>query len=90
MLRGTVARKGDRGFVLKVEAVTKVWPQSKASNPQAAVGKELSVVIRPESKLGERHMQTLRELKAGDRAIVEAFHFEGDNLTVVEALEKAE
>ena len=90
MLRGTVTRRGDRSFVLKVEAVTKVWPQNKASNPQAAIGKEITIVIRPKSELGERHLQALRQLKPGDRAVVEAFHFEGNHLTVVEELKKVE
>jgi len=90
MLRGTITRKGDRSFVLKAEAVTKVWQQNKASSPRAAIGKQIMIVIRPESKLGERHVQTLRKLKVGDRTVVEAFHFEGEHLTVVEALQKAE
>ena len=90
MLGGTVAAKGDRSFVLKVEKVLKTWPQNKARHPGAAIGKKLKLVIGADGRLAERHMATFRALKVGDRVVVEAFHTEGNVLKVVEELRKAE
>jgi len=90
MMAGTIVRKGERSFALKVEKVIRVWRGNKAKDPQAAVGKVLEMVIGPDSRLAKRHLQTLKKLKVGDRVVVEPFHFEGDRLTVVEELRKAE
>jgi len=90
VLVGRVLRKLDRGFILKVERVTNVWENNRADRPEAAVGKELIVTIRAEEELGGRFLRTLRALKIGERVLVEAFHFEGNRLTVVEQLRKAE
>jgi len=90
MLVGTIVIKGKRGFVLKVEKVTKVWRQNEAKNPESIIGKEIEVSLWRESRLVERHAQTLAGLKKGDRVVVEAFHFQGDHLSIVEELRKAE
>jgi hypothetical protein len=90
VLIGRVLRKLDRGFVLKVEKVAKVWENNRADKPEAAVGKELIITIRADEELGERFLHTLRTFKIGERVLVEAFHFEGNRLTVVEQLQKAE
>jgi len=95
ILEGSVVRKGERGFVLKVTRINKTWPQNRARNPRAAVGKEVEIIIQADRAVSERWIQLTREhfkvlgaLKAGDRVAVEAFHFGGGNLTVVEGLKK--
>ncbi len=90
MLRGTLRSKGERSFVLKVEKVVKTWEHSKASNPAAAVGRELTLAITPDSRLAGRHVETFKKLKPGDRVVVEAFHTEGTRLKVIEELRKAD
>ena len=90
MLIGTLTRKLDRGLVLKVGEVVKVWRQNKAKRPEAAIGREMRIVIRHKGELAERHMRALRDLKVGDRVVVEAFHLEGTHLVVTEVLRKAE
>jgi len=90
VLVGRVLRKLDRGFVLKVERVVKVWESNRADRPEAAVGRELIINIREDEELSGRFMNTLRSLKTSERVLVEAFHFEGNLLTVVEQLKKVE
>jgi len=90
VLVGRVLRKLDRGFVLNVEKVTNVWESNRADRPEAAVGKDLIITIRADEELGGRFLRTLRTLKIGERVLVEAFHFEGNRLTVVEQLQKVE
>jgi len=90
VLVGRVLRKLDRGFVLNVEEVTKVWENNRADRPEAAVGRDLMITIRADEELGGRFLRTLRTLKIGERVLVEAFHFDGNRLTVVEQLQKVE
>lgn len=90
VLVGRILRKLDRGFVLKVERVDKVWESNKADRPEAAVGRELIINIREGEGLSGRFLDTLRALETGQRVLVEAFHFEGNRLTVVEQLKKIE
>lgn len=90
VLVGRILRKLDRGFVLKVEKVTEVWESNRADRPEAAVGKDLTITIREDEELSDRFLRTLRTLKTGERVLVEAFHFEGNRLTVVEQLRKVE
>jgi regulator of replication initiation timing len=90
VLVGRILRKIDRGFVLKVEKVDKVWESNRADRPEAAVGRDLIITIRADEELGERFLNTLRTLKIGERVLVEAFHFDGNRLTVVEQLKKVE
>ena len=85
-MTGEIVRKMDRGFVLRVHRVDQVWKNNKAENPESAIGKVLTVLIRAEREGGERFMRTLRALRVGQKAQVEAFHFEGEHLTVVEQL----
>ncbi|UCG59597.1 MAG: hypothetical protein JSU70_08780 [Phycisphaerales bacterium] len=85
VLLGRIQRKLDRGFVLKVENVGEVWADNDANNPEAAVGKELMITIRADPG-GERFARTLRGLEIGRKVLVEAFHFGGNQLTVVEQL----
>jgi hypothetical protein len=86
VLLGRIQRKLDGGFVLKVEKVGEVWADNDADNPEAAVGKELIINIRGDEGAGERFLRTLRGLEIGQEVLVEAFHFGGDQLTVVEQL----
>jgi len=90
MVRGTVVRKGDGEFLLKVQKVLKVWKANKAENPQSAVGKILAIVLPREGRLLEQQRKTFRELKVGDQVVVEPFHYKGNALTVVEELRKAD
>jgi len=90
VLVGRIMRKLDRGFVLKIERVVKVWEDNRADRPEAAIGKELIITIRADEELGGRFLRTLRALEIGERVLVEAFHFEGNRLTVVEQLRKAD
>ena len=95
MLEGTIVRKGERGFVLKVTKTGKTWAKNKAKNPREAIGKEIEILIQAErgesdrwKKLVKEHLQVLGTLKAGDRVGVEAFHFGGGHLVVMEELRK--
>jgi hypothetical protein len=89
-LSGTVLSVLERGFILKVEKVEKVWEENKADRPEALVGARVVAVIGQASRLADRQMQTVRDLKAGDRVTVEVFHFGGDAMTIVENLKKLE
>jgi len=88
ILVGTIVGPVDREFLLKVEKIATVWPQSRADNPQAAVGRNVGIVVG-RNRLTEQHIRTLKRLKTGDQIIVEAFHIEGKRLTVMELLRKA-
>lgn len=90
VLIGRIVRKLDRGFVLKVEKIANVWEHNRADNPEAAVGKELIITIRADEELGGRFLRALRALETGERVLVEAFHFEGNRLTVVEQLQRSD
>ncbi|MDP6634796.1 MAG: hypothetical protein QGG42_07860 [Phycisphaerae bacterium] len=75
--------------------VVKTWPHNRARNPRAVVGKEVEILIQPDRAVSDRwkqltseHLKVLGSLKAGDTVAVEAFHFEGGHLTVVEGLRK--
>jgi regulator of replication initiation timing len=85
---GRIVRKLDRGFVLKVERVTKVWQNNKADKPEASVGKDLIITIPADEEIGRPFLRTLRALKIGEPVLVEAFHFEGNRLILVEQLRK--
>jgi hypothetical protein len=80
----------DRGSVLDFDRVDEVWESNRADKPEAALGKELIVNIRADDEFGGQALGTLKTLRTGHRVLVEAFHFGGDNLTVVEQLKKLE
>ena len=95
ILEGSVVRKGERGFILKISSVKKTWPHNRARNPRTAVGKEIEILIQADRAVSDRwiqltkeHFKVLSSLKPGDRVRVEAFHFSGGHLTVVEGLGK--
>jgi regulator of replication initiation timing len=90
VLVGRIIRKLDRGFVLKVEKVDRIWESNRADRPEAAVGKELIINIREDEELSSSFLDTLRALETGQRVLVEAFHFGGNSLVVVEQLKKME
>lgn len=89
VLIGTIQRKLDRGFVLKVEKVSEVWEDNRADNPEAAVGRNLMIAIRDDDA-GQQFLRTLRGLEVGEQVLAEAFHFGGNQLTVVEQLRALE
>jgi len=95
VLEGVIVRKSERGFVLKVTKVVKTWPQNRAPNARTVAGREVQVLIAADRAVSERwmaltkeHFKVLGTVKAGDRAVVEAFHFGGGHLTVVEQFRK--
>lgn len=92
MLIGVVAKKGDHEFIIEVVKITRVWKESKAENPKAAVDKKVVCELWPAGRMYEQHRRTLAGLKAGDRVLVEPFHLEPDHdhLTVVEELRKVD
>ena len=92
-LSGTITQKSDASFVLKVDKVVKVWteveagqPGSTAKDPQAAVGKELTITIGKVAV--EKHTKTLAGLAVGDKVLTSAFNLEGGLLTINEVFEK--
>ncbi|MFO7900580.1 MAG: FecR domain-containing protein, partial [Planctomycetota bacterium] len=89
MLRGKVKNKSDDGLLLEVEQVLKVWRGNKATDPKCIVGKEVPVDFERLPK--PKHHGTRRPnvlLEVGDRVDVQAFHFGGHTLSVVELLKK--
>ena len=90
MLTGTVVKRIDHGFVLKVEKVLRVWKGNKAKRPQDAVGQLFTCIVRGEGRMNRRHLEIIRVLKVGDHVTAEAFHLEGDRLTLVEELRKVD
>jgi len=90
ILFGKIVKKGERGFVLQVDKVGQVWPQSTAKDPQSAVGKTLEIHLWAKSRLFAQHVKTLAALNVGDRIAAEAFNLEGDGLWVVEDFKKAD
>ncbi|MBE3099878.1 MAG: hypothetical protein IMZ44_22400 [Planctomycetes bacterium] len=89
-LAGTVVAILDNGLTLSIQRIEKVWEQSKADNPMGAVGSTVTVTLGRGSAMAERHKETLKGLKAGDRVVVEAFHLSGDSLVIMEQLRRAE
>jgi len=90
MMLGTVVRKAERSFVLRVEKITRTWQMSKAPKPAAAVGKELTFSLGGVNRLAEEHLRVLKNLKVGDRVAVGASHLKGDRLTVMEGFKKVD
>lgn len=90
MVTGTIVSKAEKGFVLKVEKVNRVWKGSKAKDPKSAVGKQVHITISPKYDRKGKHTRALAKLKVGDRVVVEPFHFGGEFMVVVEELRKAE
>ena len=76
--------------MLRVEKLGEVWEDNRADNPEAALGKEMMITIRADEGGGERFLRTLRGLEIGQKVLVEAFHFGGNQLTVVEQLRAAD
>ena len=90
MMVGKVLEKGEWGLVLHVEKIARVWKENKASNPESIVGRKVRIVVNQRSRLRERFLKAFKELRAGDRAEVEAFHFEAGQLTAVEHILKVD
>jgi ferric-dicitrate binding protein FerR (iron transport regulator) len=87
ILVGRVLAKSQRTLAITVKEVKRQWKQSRAERPEAAVGRALIVHVRKPTRLLERHLDTLRGLRAGDWVEVEVFEQEGA-LEVVELLRK--
>jgi beta-lactamase regulating signal transducer with metallopeptidase domain len=92
MLTGEAVRAdAEQGvLLLKVARIERTWPQNKARNPRAAVGKTLRFELSPEfPRLLDRHREFLGTIKHGDRIELEAFAIEGQKLVIVEELKRA-
>jgi cell division protein FtsB len=88
-VQGVLVAKGTSEFILKVDKIVRIWDQSTAPDPQAAVGKNLAIEFNPKSRWGEAFAKTLTELKVGDRVLCEPFE-ESGKLVLVETLKKVE
>ncbi len=86
ILRGVLVSKTDNSLILKVEKIGKTWKENKATNAEAAVGKELTITIAPER---ERLIKALAERKAGEAVEVGVMTTEANQLSGVEVLRKA-
>ena len=89
-LRGALLSKTENTFVLKVDQILREWKPSTATNAQAAVGKELTITIKPNDRFTGQFLKTLAGLKTGDVVEVEAFNLEGALLTAIEVFKKVE
>ncbi len=80
MFVGTVvAGDTEKGtLAVKVDRVTRVWKQNKASQPESVVGRVVHV-----QGISGKWLDTLLVLKPGDKAEVEAFHNRGQQLDFV-------
>jgi len=89
-LKGTIVLKGEKGFVLKVEEIEKVWGSNKAKKPESLVGRDVTVFLGEDEPPQGRLAKALADLKAGDQVIVGTVHREGSRLTVGDILRKAD
>jgi len=87
MVAGTIVKKGEREFILKVEKLLRVWKGNKAAKPEEIVGHEIRVTLKEKQ---EHLLKALAELKEGDRIECEPFHLAGNSFVAVETLRKAE
>jgi hypothetical protein len=85
MVKGTIVSKAEGQFVIKVAEIVKTLPTNKATNAQAAVGKELTVVVKAEPML-----HALAERKVGETVVAGLFNSEGNTLTAIEQIRKAD
>ncbi len=90
MLHGEVVRIGELGFVLAVDDVRKIWRGNQASDPQAAVGRELLINVQWTEGDGgrwhpvEQHLRWLRSLRSGDEVSIEVRNDEAQRLHILE------
>ncbi len=88
ILGGTLVEKGETSFLVNVNRVVKVFKGNDADRPERLVGTQVKLTLRWRGRLNERLARILRELKAGDRIEVGAFHLEGNVFAAVEVLKK--
>jgi hypothetical protein len=85
LLKGAIVSKTETSFVLKVEAVTKSFKNSKATKPEEIAGKELTLQVK-----AERLQKALKELAVGDKVVTSAVNEEGNAVFAIEMIKKAE
>lgn len=86
-----VSKDVNRGtFVLSVTKMLRTWKESKAKDPQSAVGKSLNIELDPKSRFAEEFNKVLRALRPGDLVDVEAFSNAEGRLIVMEWFKKAD
>lgn len=83
ILIGTVVEKSESGFTLTIAKIEKTWPQNKAESPATAIGKTVSLRVRPQDKNTQAR---LASMEGGAEVAVGAIHQSGDSLTVGEVL----
>ncbi len=84
MIEGKVAAKTDRGLLLQVSKVRKIWRGSKAEDPKSLVGKKVHVVVKSDGRYGQLVGKYVRSLKEGERVELDVAHREGEVLVVLE------
>ena len=90
MVRGKVVAKVDKGFVLKIEKILKLWDGNKAKNPKSAIGKKF--LVGPRWVKGdngkwhpyELHVLFIRKLEVGQNIVIEIVHQEGHKFNMLE------
>ncbi len=82
---GTLVKKNDQTFVLKVEKIGKTWKENKATEPASLVGKEIVVSLNERPRL----LELYKALKEGDKILVGLREAEG-KFSAVEELRKIE
>ncbi len=83
ILSGTAVEKSESGFTLKIAKIEKTWPQNKAESPATAIGKTVSLRVRPQDKSTQAR---LASMEGGAEVAVGAIHQGGDSLTMGEVL----
>ena len=90
ILEGVVVKKVDRGFVLKVAGVPKVWDDSKAKNTASVINKNVIIFVgwvkndKGKWHPNEKHIKFVKELKLEQKLKIEAKNFEGRHLSILE------
>ena len=81
LLEGKVVGKQAEGIIVTVQAITKVWQQSKADASKSLVGKRLLVKARDAAEQAARFVQVV---KVGETIELDVGNKEGDTLVILE------
>jgi hypothetical protein len=81
MIRGKVVHTVDRGLLVKVADVSKVWEHNRAQDAQSLVGK--TVLVRPGEK-NRLHHVFMRLVHPGEEVTLDVAHRDGEALILLE------
>jgi hypothetical protein len=93
-VRGVVVAKDEKGFVLKIAKILKLWDGNKAENPESGIGKKLLVTPRWQQGddgkwyRNDLHVAFIKKLEVGDEITIELRHVEGNALQILELSEE--